>query len=136
MSARSHLLAIALLCLTITSGCGSRLTDVSGVATTSGKPLADLFLKFEPIDGGSPAWGVTDATGGFDLQCGEGAGVVPGTYRVWVSYRMPDADPSAPGEQLVPADMLALENKYGREVSELTVEIKPSQEQLALEFER
>lgn len=63
------LTAAALFALSV-AGCGSsdsELAPVTGRVLLNGRPLAAVVVEFQP-EGGSPAIGVTDDEGAFQLQ--------------------------------------------------------------------
>jgi hypothetical protein len=66
---------LALLILTLLSGCGSaRMGRVKGRVTFNGKPVSQAMLTFSPAAGesvkepGKPATGISDEEGNYDLS--------------------------------------------------------------------
>ena len=67
-------------------GCGPGRVSVSGEVTLDSQPLADAQVLFQPVSGGRPATGKTDAAGKFTLSTDKpGDGVAPGDYQVAVT---------------------------------------------------
>ncbi|QDU09764.1 carboxypeptidase-like regulatory domain-containing protein [Gimesia aquarii] len=108
-----------LLCLVLV-GCfgGSQeplpeLTDVIGVVTLDGKPLADANVTFNPKEGG-PSFALTDENGKFTLMFNKDTkGATPGTHVVKI---IKEENAEVAGSNLVPA-------KYN-ENSTLTADVK------------
>lgn len=52
------------------SGCGGGIqtVTVSGTVTLDGKPVDGAAVILEPTGGGTPASGITDASGGFSVE--------------------------------------------------------------------
>jgi hypothetical protein len=52
-------------------GCSGRPRNVArkvtGKVTLAGQPLANAVVRFTPVDGGSPSFGQTDASGSYNL---------------------------------------------------------------------
>ena len=111
------------------------LPEVSGTVTHSGKPVPFLFVKFE-TEQGTGAWATADQHGRFSLwSAGDREGAVPGEYRVWVEHRPSDGGMD-PGRATAGPDPLeAIYAKYGRESSELTVQITVPQNDLQLRLD-
>ena len=77
------------------SGCGKKLTPVSGVVTLDGKPVADATVTFVSDDGKYTSTGATDESGNFALSSGAGPGAYEGNYKVTVA-KYPKVEGSAP----------------------------------------
>jgi len=67
------------------SGCGDKLTSVSGIVRLDGKPVAAASVALHPVNGGPIAIGTTDAEGRYRLESGSRPGVMQSEYRVTVS---------------------------------------------------
>ena len=71
--------------LTLALGCGGpTLVPVSGTVTLDEKPLAGVYLTFEPVQGAGElvSTGVTNEAGEYTLSCGDEPGAVPGIHRI------------------------------------------------------
>jgi hypothetical protein len=99
---------LLILCVAPLIGCGptSPRRPVSGNVTFRGKPLKRGTIQF--LDDKGPAGGALIRDGGFQLSAEQG--LVPGTYRVWVSATEPLPGPppggmsSPPTRELIPAE--------------------------------
>lgn len=88
-----------------TSGCGKNdalLAPVTGVVTIDGKPYPGGKVIFSPVSSdddliaGRPSFGITDASGRFQLNCyEEGDGAVIGEHSVTL-FRAEDHDRTRP----------------------------------------
>lgn len=82
--------AVALVAVVCAVGCdrGQQFTEVEGVVTCGGRPLADVEVVFlpDPEQGtfGPRSAGYTDAAGRYRLTTPGGDGAVVGTHRVTV----------------------------------------------------
>ena len=68
-------------------GCRSddRVAAVTGVVTLDDKPIAEASVTFMPKEGGRPAFGVTDASGKYELTTfEEGDGALIGNHIVTI----------------------------------------------------
>ncbi len=88
---------LSFACLAILSiGCGPdgpELYEVSGTATHNGKPLADLEIRFFPVDGSRPSTGKLDENGKFTLTFSKNRqGAVGGEHVVSVEFQTTDPD--------------------------------------------
>ncbi|MDR1052641.1 MAG: carboxypeptidase-like regulatory domain-containing protein [Planctomycetaceae bacterium] len=75
------------LVLILISGCGNSASGrVSGVVTLDGKVLPNAAINFYPVESGSPAVGMTDSSGRYELAISNSMkGVVPGNYKITIS---------------------------------------------------
>lgn len=103
------------------AGCGAKskpapegLVPVTGVVTVDDKPLVGASLMFIPLTSSTSgakvfdSGAVTDATGAFVLQSGEGkfAGASPGEYRVVISrLEMSDGSIAVPTPEKSPMQL-------------------------------
>jgi hypothetical protein len=83
-------LVCSLLVLPLLTGCGERLSTVTGQVTLDGRPLArgpELVgtVQFVPQDGGPTATAYLDESGRYNLSSGSRKGTQPGHYLVAVS---------------------------------------------------
>jgi uncharacterized membrane protein len=76
-----------LVVLILISGCGRSASGrVSGVVTLDGKTLPNAAINFYPTESGSPAVGMTDANGRYELAISHSVkGVAPGNYKITIS---------------------------------------------------
>lgn len=94
------LLFVIAICQT---GCGGRLAKVSGQVSINGKPISGGnnvrgTVCFHPNDNAlSPAVGLVNAEGRYDMMTGTSRGVQPGTYQVTISVTE-IIPPASPGE--------------------------------------
>jgi hypothetical protein len=124
-----------LLCL---CGCeGEKIVDVTGVATHAGKPIPNLVIHLTGT-GGTRAGATTDEEGRFKLLHDSGKeGVPAGTYQVWVEIvhgSKEDEDGKKQKHAKVDRELSKVLQKYGKNSTAKTVEIKDSQD-LQLEFD-
>lgn len=130
----------------LVAGCGpSRpaTIPVSGTVTLDGKPAAGAQVMLIPEDGGRPAEGTTDDSGGFNLRTFEASdGALPGRHAVTVVSRRisgvnADADglegDVAPGG--VKVEWLVPQRYSDPKTSGLTAEVVKGMEPLVLELQ-
>jgi len=118
---------------------GPDVVPVEGVVKRNGEPVPHLHINFMPV-AGRPSWGVADELGRFQLkydQQRDGAEV--GVHKVFVSLR--PANPKdemdfISGKKKVPAELKAIEAKYGRiEITPLQIEVKRAGGPIVLELD-
>lgn len=116
-------IALALTLLSLVTGCGKSLSEVSGTVTLDDKPLEDAFVEFSPTSG-RPSVGRTDEDGHYQLEYSTSkSGVEAGDHTVRIgtyqeaSIDMKTGEPTAKVEEIVP-------EKYNRETT-LTAHVKP-----------
>jgi hypothetical protein len=123
-------------------GCGPggpEIVEIEGTVTHNGKPVPNLRIYFAPTDG-RPSWGISDAEGKFVLDYDydyDGAKV--GTHKVWVIDEGANVDPTlamsgAPRPKRDPA-MAEILEKYGKDKSQLTVEVKKRDKSFQLKLD-
>jgi hypothetical protein len=137
-SANSTLLVAALvLC---TTGCGesnSAICRVSGTLTYQGKPIPQVYLRFEPDDLTTKAtsMAMTDASGRFEMMMGS----TPGVYRGKVKIYCDDPLAAMGGRTPVPPEIekayRELCAKYGAGKSTYETTIEKSNTNLELKFD-
>lgn len=133
-------LVVALSCVPIAIGCGSRpgpqakveiVVPVSGTLTYQGNPLESYQISFLPMDGRRPAMGTTDAAGKFTLGTNKvGDGAPPGTHKLTIVWLAPPST-DAPGQEtiiddpaLLPKPKIQIPDKYSNsDTSGLTQEV-------------
>jgi len=86
--------AIIIILVALSAGCGGekklKTFRVEGTVEYKGSPVAGASVTFYPQDGGTDAFGKTDASGKYKLQtlAGEAeAGTTPGKYAVTISLK-------------------------------------------------
>lgn len=82
------LLGVVLTCaLMQLTGCGNDLARVTGTITVDGEvlraaPDLKVTVLFQPNSGGTPAVGIVDEDGQYQLSTGSQQGIVPGDYSI------------------------------------------------------
>lgn len=97
-------LALGCLCLVAVPGCGNSLSKVSGQVTMAGEPISGgdgvrATVYFYPEGGiGTPAIGILDSDGRYEIATGSQTGMEPGAYVVTISATeiIPSTDGGAP----------------------------------------
>ena len=137
-------LKLVLVCLIAisASGCnagGPEIVEIEGVATRNGKPVPNVRIYFMPDDG-RPSWGVTDAEGKFVLDYDydyDGAKV--GTHTVWIQDESGNVDPtlamSGAARPKRNPEMAEILEKYGKDKSQLKVEVKKPDKNFQLKLD-
>src|SRR5262245_14178593 len=122
------------------AGCGesnSKICRISGTLTYKGKPIPQVYLRFEPDDLTSKAtsMAVTDKNGHFEMFLGSTPGVYRGKVKVFCDDPMAAMGAKSP----VPADIepayRELCAKYGAGKSTYELTIDKSNSNLALNFD-
>lgn len=76
-------------------GCGEsgpQIVPVRGTATRGGKPVANLYLDFQPANGRN-SWAFTDEQGHYELEYDQGVmGAMVGEHTVTVSLKPKDLE--------------------------------------------
>ena len=122
-------------------GCGPSYIDtvkVEGTVTYKGEPVDGASIMFSPIDeGGSPAYGRSDAAGKYIVQTQQGrigGGTTPGQYKVTVrkTVDVPSGKMQAKpegGEEpiLVGKEMLPKKYKFG-DSSPINATVEPGKD--------
>src|SRR5690242_11382335 len=122
------------------AGCGAsgpKVVRVSGTLMRKNQPLPNVELMFHPAYG-RPSHGTTDAAGKFSLNyTREEDGAVLGKHKVTLRARQ-YANPAEEfaGKSSVPADILALTEKYGdKDKTPLEIEITKATSDLVVNVE-
>lgn len=110
-------------------GCGQTapsLADVAGSVTLDGKPVSNVMVEFQPVNGGgSPSIGYTDLDGVYRLRfTRERWGALPGTHLVRIDFDLESHD-RRPG--------LPIPAKYNRD-STLRRELRPGHNHLMFDL--
>jgi hypothetical protein len=135
-------LRIALLLALVSSlaGCGdsnAKICRVSGTLTFKGKPIPQVYLRFEPDDLTTKAtsMAMTDSRGRFEMAMGS----TPGVYRGKVKVFCDDPLAAMGAKSQVPSDIepayreLCAKYGAGKSTFELTIDKPQSNLQLNLE---
>jgi hypothetical protein len=81
-------------------GCSGKYGSVTGKVTLDGQPLAGATVQFQPVQPGSPSFGVTDSSGNYELVYSrdiEGAEVGEHVVSITTAQSAdPDAEPPQP----------------------------------------
>ena len=137
-SADSKLVVVALALFA--AGCGesnSAICRVSGTLTYQGKPIPQVYLRFEPDDLTTKAtsMAMTDANGKFEMMMGS----TPGVYRGKVKIYCDDPLAAMGGKTPVPAEVekayRELCSKYGAGKSTFETTIDKSNSNLELKLD-
>ena len=87
MKRRAVVLAVAFALILVAAGCGSNsdIVPISGTLTYKGKPVPQVYLRFEPdnLATKSTSMAVTDADGKFEMMIGSTPGVFRGKVKVF-----------------------------------------------------
>jgi hypothetical protein len=130
----------AALLLANLAACGNSNPDlckISGKLTFQGKPIPQVFLRFEPtpLADKSTSMAVTDANGKFEMFIGS----TPGVFRGKVIVFCDDPLAAMGAKTQVPADIetayRALCEKYGNGKSKYELTIDKSDSNLELKLE-
>lgn len=139
----SRLWLAVLLMFVVLSGCGKapgpkavieKVVPVAGTLTYKGQPLEYYQVAFLPVDGRTPAVGVTDAAGKFKMGTNKsGDGAPPGASKVAIAFvGPPSTDPPGQEKQiedpaLLPKPKIKIPDKYNNpETSGLTQDVPKS----------
>jgi hypothetical protein len=118
---------------------GPEIVEIEGTVTHNGKPVPNLLIYFSPT-GGRLSWGISDANGRFVLDYDlDYDGAMVGTHKVWVSDESGNVDPTlamsgAARPKRDPA-MAEILEKYGKDKSQLTVEVKKRDKNFQLKLD-
>src|SRR5262245_65215604 len=134
----SVLLLVSLLIPALT-GCSSNpnICPVSGTLTYKGKPMPQVYLRFEPDDltTKSTSMAVTDANGKFEMMIGSTPGVFRGKVKVFCDDPLAAMGATSPVPKEIERDYRELCAKYGtgKSTYELTIDKPNSNLQLNLD---
>jgi hypothetical protein len=131
-------------CMLAAAGCSADVGDglpreyVAGVVTLDGQPLAEGLIHFRPETKGPTEGGSMIKDGSFTIE--QQAGLVPGTYNVYINASEKRADPGKSSEGVEPAGRVGrapkelVPAKYNSKTT-LSVEIKKGGSNDALKFD-
>lgn len=99
------LAALAIACLSLTTGCGGPGASVEGLVTLDGRALPGARISFHPDSPGPVAYGLSLDDGSYWLKTGaRQSGLAPGGYRVTVfALEVAAEGEQAAGPLLTPA---------------------------------
>jgi hypothetical protein len=140
MSRRAFAVAVFACALVPTgTGCGvgAKIAEVKGTLTYKGKPMPNVYLRFEPDDLStkSTSMAVTDADGKFEMAIGSTSGVFKGKVKVFCDDPLAAVGGKSAVPKEIEADYRELCDKYGSGKSpyELTIDKANPNLQLALD---
>jgi hypothetical protein len=133
-------IALAASLAAMIAGCGesnARICRVSGTLTYKGKPIPQIYMRFEPDDLTTKAtsMAMTDARGRFEMAMGS----TPGVYRGKVKVFCDDPLAAMGAKSQVPAEIepayreLCAKYGAGKSTLELTIDKPNSSLQLNLD---
>lgn len=126
---------VAFLFLVGCSGPGlPPLVNVKGKVTlANGQPVQNVRIEFYPVEGGAPAAGVVDESGGFTLKTNDtSTGIAVGKYKV--SFGPHGADKAEVDRSNKMIKKIPLKY-YDDDSSNLVVEITPGQTNLSIKLD-
>jgi hypothetical protein len=142
MMNRRALFAAGIVASFCVIGCGPsgpEIVEIEGTVTHNGKPVPNLRIYFMPTDG-RPSWGDSDDSGHYVLDYDldyDGAKV--GTHKVWVVDMGANVDPtlamSGAARPKRNPEMAEILEKYGKDKSQLTVEVKKRDKNFQLKLD-
>jgi len=135
----SYLLILLPALVLLASGCdNSKPVRVTGVVRSKGKPVPNLVVHFVPEQGRESA-GTTDDNGAFKLRYERDVeGAVRGKHKVYVEYRPRDPKQEsdiATGQAVIPADVKAILNKYGKQSSPLSYDVTSDGQEIKIDLD-
>src|SRR5262245_46258192 len=139
MNQRNLLWLVTAALALVAAGCGSdsKMCEVSGTLTYKGKPMPQVYLRFEPDDltTKSTSMAVTDADGKFDMMIGSTRGVFRGKVKVFCDDPLAAMGSKSPVPKEIEAAYRELCAKYGagKSTYELTVDKSNNNLQLNLD---
>ncbi len=99
------------------------MVPVGGTITANGKPLETLVITFLPANGPGVGTAETDKDGKYSVSSAGGAGILPGDYKVAISYLVSDTgEPQGLGPRsalIQPAGMRTAKEQIPPEYSDL-----------------
>jgi len=110
-----HMLIALSGILLVTSGCGGKsgnapdVARVEGTVTLDGAPLEGATVEFQPVAGGRPSVGTSDANGHYSLTYSNDlAGAIIGEHNVSIktfTYARPDVPEKLPAKYHSPTTL-------------------------------
>ncbi len=139
---RARFALVAAFFATLALGCGEsrpQIIPVRGTATRGGKPVANLYLDFQPTSGRN-SWAFTDDQGHYELEYDQGVmGAIVGEHTVTVSLKPKDLEAELAlqtGQFKWSADAQKIGAKYGAgSPNRKKVTVAPGSEVIDLELD-
>lgn len=126
--------------LLVACGCGRsdpNLCEISGTLSYKGKPIPNVYLRFEPDDltTKSTSMAVTDASGKFEMFIGSTPGVFRGKVKVYCDDPLAAMGAKTPVPPEIEPAYRELCDKYGsgKSAYELTIDSSNSNLELKLD---
>jgi len=137
---RAGALCLLLLACCLAAGCSRTASDICpirGRLTYRGKPIPQVFLRFEPDDltHKSTSMAVTDANGNFEMFIGSTPGVYRGKVTVYCDDPLAAMGARTPVPKEVEAEYRELCSKYGAGKSSFQLTIDKPNPNLELKLE-
>jgi len=133
--------AAVLFLVLLGSGCGKSgpsVVRVTGTVTRHGEPVTMVVVNFMP-EHGRPSLGVTDKDGHYVLNYERGRdGAVTGNHKVWIEFKPASPKQEADfrnGTMKLHPDLKAILEKYGKQASPLTGEVKEDNQVIDLRLD-
>lgn len=132
--------AAMLMLAVVLAGCGSEgpevpaeMGKVKGTVLVNGRPVENIKVIFDPVEGGGQYRADTDKEGKYELEYGGGGlkGAVLGQHRVAFEHYAEDI---VDGEPL-PGGEPAIADKYFPANSDITREVKAGEQQIDFELD-
>jgi hypothetical protein len=130
---------ITLLMVFFVSGCGSdsKICKINGTLTYKGKPMPQVYIRFEPDDlkTKSTSMAVTDENGKFEMMIGSTPGVFRGKVKVFCDDPLAAMGSKSPLPKEIESAYRELCNKYGSGKSTLELTIEKSDTDYKLDLD-
>jgi hypothetical protein len=139
MKPQALVLLLESVLIPVLIGCGSNanICEISGTLTYKGKPMPQVYLRFEPDDLAtkSTSMAVTDENGKFEMKIGSTRGVFRGKVKVFCDDPLAAMGAKSPVPKEVEPAYRELCAKYGagKSTYELTIDKPTSNLELKLE---
>ena len=139
MKRRTLVLLVAVALIPVLTGCrsNSNICPISGTLTYKGKPMPQVYLRFEPDDLAtkSTSMAVTDANGKFEMMIGSTPGVFRGKVTVFCDDPLAAMGTKSPVPKEIEPAYRELCAKYGagKSTYQLTIDKPTSNLQLNLD---
>lgn len=132
-------LAVAVVLVPLAAGCNSdsNICEIRGVLTYKGKPMPQVYLRFEPDDLAtkSTSMAVTDADGRFEMMIGSTPGVFRGKVKVFCDDPLAAMGTTSPVPKAIEPLYRELCAKYGTGKSTFALTIDRPNTNLQLNLE-
>jgi hypothetical protein len=139
MNRRTLWLWVTVACIPAAAGCGSdsKICEIRGTLTYKGKPMPQVYLRFEPDDltTKSTSMAVTDADGKFEMMIGSTHGVFRGKVKVFCDDPLAAMGGKSPVPKEIEPAYRELCAKYGTGKSTYVLTIEKSDTDLQLNLD-